>query len=64
MNTHFAENIQQRLERVPMLKALVPLVVGILIADGVALPLWGVAIGFVACAVMAGVLRQRAVAEV
>ena len=61
---HFAENIQQRLERVPMLKALVPLVVGILIADGVALPLWGVAIGFVVCAVMAVVLRQRAVAEV
>ena len=47
-----------------MLKALVPLVVGILIADGVALPLWGVAIGFVVCAVMAVALRQRAVAEV
>ena len=62
--SHFIENIQQRLERVPMLKALVPLVVGILIADGVALPLWGVAIGFVVCAVMAVVLRQRAVAEV
>ena len=47
-----------------MLKALVPFVVGILIADGVALPLWGVAIGFVVCAVMAVALRQRAVAEV
>ena len=55
--SHLIENIQQRLERVPMLKALVPLVVGILIADGVALPLWGVAIGFVVCAVMATALR-------
>lgn len=62
--SHLIENIHQRLERVPMLKALVTLVVGILIADGVALPLWGVAIGFVVCAVMAVALRQRAVAEV
>ena len=62
--SHFRENIQQRLERVPMLKALVPLVVGILIADGVALPLWGVAIGFVVCAVMAITLRQRDMADI
>ena len=59
----FIENIQQRLERVPMLKALVALVAGILIADGVALPLWGVAIGFVVCAVMGFFVRKRAVAD-
>lgn len=59
----FIENIQQRLERVPMLKALVALVAGILIADGFALPLWGVAIGFVVCAVMGFVVRKRAVAD-
>ena len=46
-----------------MLKALVALVAGILIADGFALPLWGVAIGFVVCAVMGFVVRKRAVAD-
>ena len=62
--SHFRENIQQRLERVPMLKALAALIVGIVIADGFALPLWGVAIGFVVCAVMALALRQRAMADI
>ena len=46
-----------------MLKALAALIVGIVIADGVALPLWGVAIGFVVCAVMGFVVRKRAVAD-
>ena len=47
-----------------MLKALVAIVVGILIADGFALPLWGVAIGFVVCAVMGFVVHKRAVADI
>ena len=47
-----------------MLKALAALIVGIVIADGFALPLWGVAIGFVVCAVMAITLRQRAMADI
>ncbi|MBQ5396361.1 MAG: hypothetical protein IIU59_05735, partial [Alistipes sp.] len=49
----FWKNIRRRLERLPMLRALVPFVVGVIIADVVTLPLWGVAIGFVVCSVMA-----------
>ena len=60
---NFLENLRQRLERVPMLKVLVPLVAGILLADVVTLPLWGVAIGFVVCAGMGVVLRRRGVAD-
>ena len=51
MITFSKENILRHLERRPMLKALLPFVVGILLADGYALPVWGVAIGFVVCAV-------------
>ena len=47
-----------------MLKALAALIVGIVIADGFALPLWGVAIGFVVCAVMAITLRHRDMADI
>lgn len=46
-----------------MFRLLVPLVVGILLADVVTLPLWGVAIGFVVCAGMGIVLRRRGVAD-
>ena len=60
----FLENLRQRVGRVPMLRLLVPLVAGILLADVVALPLWGVAIGFVVCAGVALALRQRAAADV
>ena len=60
----FLENLRQRLERLPMLKVLVPLVAGILLADVVTLPQWGVAIGFVVCAGMGVVLRRRGVADV
>ena len=60
---NFLENLRQRLERVPMLKVLVPLVAGILLADVVTLPLWGVAIGFVVCAGLGVVLRRRGVAD-
>ena len=59
----FLENLRQRLERVPMLKVLVPLVAGILLADVVTLPLWGVAIGFVVCAGMGVALRRKGVAD-
>ena len=47
-----------------MLKALAALIVGIVIADGFALPLWGVAIGFVVCAAMAITLRHRDMADI
>lgn len=59
-----AENIGRRVERVPMLRALVALIVGIILADGIMLPLWSVAIGFVICAVAAMVLQRRAMADV
>ena len=47
MITFSKDKLLRHLERRPMLKALVPFVVGILLADGYALPVWGVAIGFV-----------------
>lgn len=58
MITFSKENILRHLERRPMLKALLPFVVGILLADGYALPVWGVAIGFVVCAVGAYIFRS------
>ncbi len=64
MSPLYTENLSHRLGRLPMLKVLLPVVVGILLADVVALPLWGVAIGFVVCAGMGIVLRGRGVADV
>lgn len=58
MITFSKDKLLRHLERRPMLKALVPLVVGILLADGYALPVWGVAIGFVVCAVGAYLFRS------
>ena len=46
-----------------MLRALVPFVVGVIIADVVTLPLWGVAIGFVVCSVMAAARSRHGVAD-
>lgn len=46
-----------------MLRALVPFVVGVIIADVVTLPLWGVAIGFVVCSVMAAARYRHGVAD-
>ena len=46
-----------------MFRALVPFVVGVIIADVVALPLWGVAIGFVVCSVMAAARYRHNVAD-
>ena len=59
MKSLSAENIRRRVERAPMLKVLVPLIVGIALADGCTLPLWGVAIGFVVCTVTAIALPLR-----
>lgn len=64
MKPLFTENIHRRLERLPALRALVPLIVGILLADVVTLPLWGVAVGFIVCAGVAIVWHKRAVADV
>ena len=46
-----------------MLRALVPFVVGVIIADVVTLPLWGVAIGFVVCSVMVAARYRHGVAD-
>ena len=59
----FWRNIRHRLDRLPMLRALVPFVVGVIIADVVTLPLWGVAIGFVVCSVMAAARYRHGVAN-
>lgn len=59
MKIPFTKNIRHRLERLPMLKALVPFAAGILLADCYTLPAWGVAIGFVVCAVAAYLGRGR-----
>lgn len=47
-----------------MLRALVPFIVGIVLADGIAPPVWGVAIGFVVCTVAAIALQKRAHADI
>ena len=47
-----------------MLKVLVPLIVGIALADGCTLPLWGVAIGFVVCTVATIALQRSATADI
>ena len=64
MKSLSAENIRRRVERAPMLKVLVPLIVGIALADGCTLPLWGVAIGFVVCTVAAIALQRSATADI
>ena len=64
MNSLFAENIRRRVERAPMLRALMPLVAGIILADVVTLPLWSVAIGFAVCIGVAIALQRRAVADI
>lgn len=52
------KNIHRRIESAPMLKALLPFVVGIVLAEGYTLPLWGVVVGFFVCVAMAA-LRLR-----
>lgn len=47
------QNIVRHLEQLPMLKALVPLIVGVVIADRITFPLWGVTVGFVLSSVAA-----------
>lgn len=46
-----------------MLRALVPLVAGIIIADVVMLPLWGLAIGLFVCVAVAIMLHRRSVSD-
>ena len=57
------ENIGRRLSRAPMLKALVPLVAGIVVAGRWSLPLWGAAAGLVVCVAAGVVWRHRARAD-
>lgn len=57
------ENIGRRLSRTPMLKALVPLVAGIVVAGRWSLPLWGAAAGLVVCVAAGVVWRHRARAD-
>ena len=57
------ENIGRRLSRTPMLKALVPLVAGIVVAGRWSLPLWGAAAGLVVCVAAGVVWRGRARAD-
>ncbi len=49
--------------RAPMLRALVPVVAGIVSAGGIALPLWGAAAGFGFCVLAAGLSRRRFAAD-
>ena len=53
------ENIAWHLRQQPMLRVLLPVVVGVVIADRLTLPLWGVAVGFVLAMVGAWLLRAK-----
>ena len=53
------ENIAWHLRQQPMLRVLLPVVAGVVLADRLALPLWGVAVGFVLAMVGAWLLRAR-----
>ncbi|MBQ4127958.1 MAG: ComEC/Rec2 family competence protein [Alistipes sp.] len=57
------ENIKWHLQQMPMLRALLPIVVGVIIADRVTFPLWSVAVGFVLSLVVAWWWRARNVAN-
>lgn len=57
------ENIGRRLSRAPMLKALVPLVVGMVAAGRWSLPLWGAAAGLAVSLAAAAVWRHRVRAD-
>ena len=54
-----SENISCHLRQLPMLRVLLPVVVGVVIADRLTLPLWGVAVGFVFAMVAAWLLRAK-----
>ena len=53
------ENIARHLRQQPILRVLLPVVAGVVLADRLALPLWGVAVGFVLAMVGAWLLRAR-----
>ena len=48
----------KRLKRVPMLKALIPLICGVALASGFDIPSWFAVGGFVVCSVLAIILRS------
>ncbi|MBR7096153.1 MAG: DUF4131 domain-containing protein, partial [Alistipes sp.] len=57
------ENINWHLSQMPMLRVLLPIVVGVIIADRVTFPLWSVAVGFVLLLGVAWWLRTRTMAD-
>lgn len=58
------ENILRRADRAPMLKALVPLVAGIVVAGRWSLPVWGAAAGLAVSVAGAFVLRRWTAADI
>lgn len=52
------ETLLMRLERMPMLKAVVPFMVGIVVAEHIMLPLWLLLVGAVICGVFAIFVRS------
>ena len=58
------ENINWHLSQMPMLRVLLPIVVGVIIADRVTFPLWSVAVGFVLLLGVAWWLRTRTMADI
>lgn len=56
-------NIGRHFQRLTLLRVLLAIVLGVVIADCVTIPLWGVAVGFFIAVMAAWLLRRRNVAD-